>query len=316
MNAPEQSSETPPVNWRGAAWITAGALALFAAFRLLPTGTNLHHMDFRVEGKGALEMCDPSRPQFIPVVAARSPVVLQLRRDGAAERNNWILTLATVGGKPVGPADLLTVHTRKLHLLVVDESLGDYQHLHPEPGEKPGEWRFTHTPAHGGVYRVFADFTPAATGRGLYAFTDYSAPGAPAALAAPTDTTEVKPAPNSNWTARRGAWEFAVVPGGDGVVRAGQATTLRFTVRAADGGAVPLEPVMAAYAHLVAFDTGRTGFAHLHPRVEEQDRIPDKTRPELNFDLMIPQAGRYAIWAQVQIAGEAVFAPFWFEVKP
>jgi hypothetical protein len=31
---------------------------------------------------------------------------------------------------------------------------------------------------------------------------------------------------------------------------------------------------------------------------------------------MIPQPGHYVIWAQVKIAGEMVFAPFWFEVKP
>ena len=52
--------------------ITALAIALYLGVRLLPTGTNLNHMDFRVEGKGALEFCDPANPQFIPVVAARS----------------------------------------------------------------------------------------------------------------------------------------------------------------------------------------------------------------------------------------------------
>jgi hypothetical protein len=36
----------------------------------------------------------------------------------------------------------------------------------------------------------------------------------------------------------------------------------------------------------------------------------------MNFDLMIPQPGRYVIWAQVQLAGEPLFVPFWFEVQP
>ena len=33
----------------------------------------------------------------------------------------------------------------------------------PEPGRRLGEWTFTLTPARPGDYRVFADFTPAAT---------------------------------------------------------------------------------------------------------------------------------------------------------
>lgn len=284
------------VNWRQALWITAGALALYGVFRVLPTGTNLHHMDFRVEGSGALEMCDPSQPQFIPVVAARSPVTVTLTPDTGAE-NTWTLRLATSGGKAIGPEDLLTVHTRKLHLLVVDETLTDYQHVHPESGAKPGEWRFEHRPTHGGTYRVFADFTPLATGRGLYSFADYTAPGPAGEVGA------TKPA----WVAVRGPWEFVVTPA-DGVVRAGRPTTLRFVVREEKtGGPAPLESVMDAAAHLVAFDEARTGFAHLHPKPGAE---------ALEFDLMVPQAGRYVLWAQVQIAGEAVFAPFWFEVVP
>jgi hypothetical protein len=308
MGAKPERDDHAQVNWRYAGWLTSAAVSAYVLFRLLPTGTNLHHMDFRVEGKGALEMCDPSRPQFIPVVAARSPVTMLLNR--AAGKNEWLLTLATVGGKPIGPEDLLTVHTQKLHLLVVDETLEDYQHLHPEPGARPGEWRFMHVPKLGGVYRVFADFTPAATGRGLYAFADYGEPVADLSQPYSGGTVET-------WSAIAGKWVFTITPGATEGIRAGQATTLRFKVRASPaGGLVPLELVMDAYAHLVAFDLKRTGFAHLHPRADEQAKRPDTSLPELNFDLMIPQPGQYVIWAQVRLAGEMVFAPFRFEVKP
>ena len=70
--------------WRGVAWITAAALALYVGFRSLPTGTNLHHMDFQVAGANALEMCDPANPQFISVVEARSPVRLTLEAEDGA----------------------------------------------------------------------------------------------------------------------------------------------------------------------------------------------------------------------------------------
>ena len=56
------------------ALITTAAVALFLIVRRLPTGTNLSHMDFRVTGGNSIEFCDPLNPQFIPVVAVRSPV--------------------------------------------------------------------------------------------------------------------------------------------------------------------------------------------------------------------------------------------------
>src|SRR4051812_2946330 len=58
--------------------ITAVAAAIYVILRLLPTGTNLNHADFRVSGGNSIEFCDPLNPQFIPVVAVRSPVTMTL----------------------------------------------------------------------------------------------------------------------------------------------------------------------------------------------------------------------------------------------
>jgi hypothetical protein len=77
---------------------------------------------------------------------------------------------------------------------------------------------------------------------------------------------------------------------------------------------VALEPVMDAYAHLVAFDTARSGFAHLHPMDADTAAAPDVTKPTLSFKITIPNAGRYVIWAQIKISGQEKFVPFWFDV--
>lgn len=322
----KNAGQADGVNWRSVAAITAAALGLYAGFRLIPTGTNLHHMDFQMSGANALEMCDPANPQFIPVVAMRSPVKVELRAQGGAapeagRETRFTLALATSGGKPIGPVDLLTVHTRKMHLLLVDPTLQDYQHIHPDPGEKPGEWVFSHTPRRGGVYRVFADFTPAATGRGLYAFADYTAAG--------------ETAPDAAWRApglgeetERGAYVLSLGLEKGDVVKAGAPGTLVFKVRAKDGSPVPLEPVMGAYVHTTAFDEARSGFAHLHPRVEPGEVEPpkdglsplpplkDPVRPKFAFDVMIPREGRYLVWAQFRIGGEEWFQPFTLDVAP
>ena len=91
--------------------------------------------------------------------------------------------------------------------------------------------------------------------------------------------------------------------------------TLKFMAEHSEGGAVALEPVMGALAHLVAFDVERSGFAHLHPVETGLAPKPGASRIELEFKLTIPRAGRYTIWAQVNRAGEDVFLPFDFEVR-
>ena len=291
-------------------FITLGALALFMTIRLLPTGTNLSHMDFRVDAKNPIEFCDPANPQFVPVVSVPSPVTMTLVSAVAARAGTEAgvaFRLVTSSGKPVAPEDLIIAHTNKLHLLVVDPTLTDYQHLHPTPGRAPGEWNFTFTPRYGGIYRLFADFTPVATNRSLYANANLAATGpAPEAAAAAAAT-------QPTWVTEREGYRFALVPATQ-PVRMRQPEDLKFVVTRLDGGAVPMEPVMGAYAHLVAFDEARSGFAHLHPKETDLSQHPDATQPALNFKITIPRTGRYVIWAQVNLGGKMAFAPFWFDV--
>lgn len=79
---------------------------------------------------------------------------------------------------------------------------------------------------------------------------------------------------------------------------------------------MPLSPVMGAFAHLVAFDAGRSGFAHIHPSAGDVTRHPDPARPQFAFRLAIPSPGRYVIWSEVSLGGKETFAPFWFDVAP
>ena len=299
------------LRWRQILLLTLGAVALYLALRTLPTGTNLHSADFNMAGKGMVELCDPANPQFVAVTTARSPVTMTLRAEsavvGPGQPLRMTLGLATSTGKPVGPVDLMVQHTRKLHLLLIDPTLRDYQHVHPEPGVVAGEWTFTFTPRLPGGYRFFADFVPLPTARSLYASADLTIEG---------QATSPGPAPFS-WDAAVEGYQFKLTP--DAPVRAGRPVTLTFEVARTDGGVVAMEPVMDAYAHLVAFDQERSGFAHLHPLTGEPNApiTPlDPIRPRLPFKITIPSAGVYVIWAQVKLGGRELFAPFWFEVAP
>ena len=68
-----------------------------------------------------------------------------------------------------------------------------------------------------------------------------------------------------------------------------------------------LFPVMAAYAHLVAFDPARTGFAHLHPMETGHEK---DASPELHFRFRTDKPGRYRLWAQFDSGAGERFVPF------
>jgi len=314
--APEQGPYVSPpkpqqrVSWRQALWITLAAVAFYVVVRRLPTGTNLSHMDFRAGGS-SVEFCDPANPQFMPVTTVRSPVEMILTGGEvlASRPAQLMLTMKTVTGKPVGPADLLVVHTQKLHLLVVDPTLTDYQHQHPAPGQKSGEWVVEFTPKRAGLYRVFADFTPAATARGLYASADIVVKES-SGVSVAAETPAVVAADGS---ILREGFRFKLQPR-ESPMRVGKVLDLTFSVTRDDGATVPLQPIMGAFAHLVAFDEARGGFAHLHPNEIDLARKPDALRPTLTFKVTIPKAGRYIVWAQVNLGGREMAVPFWFEV--
>jgi hypothetical protein len=293
--------------------ITVVAVAIYVTLRLLPTGTNLNHSDFAVSGGNSIEFCDPTNPQFIPVVAAKSPVLMTVTTDApaaAGEPVSGVISLRTSSGKPIAPQDLLVVHTKLLHLMIADPSLTDYQHVHPQPEKTPGDWRFSFMPRFGGTYRLFADFTPVATGRSLYANADLEVSGAAAAAnTAPVVSSHGDVLGTSEREGLRYQLRAASLP-----IRARQPADLTLEVVAANGGAVPLEPIMGAFAHLVAFDAARSGFAHLHPAQTDPLAAPSRMHPELKFKLTIPKAGRYVIWAQFNVATHEVFVPFWFDV--
>src|SRR5690606_34765335 len=112
-----------------------------------------------------------------------------------------------------------------------------------------------------------------------------------------------------------GNYRFTLRPA-DGPLRAGKPGDLLFDVTQTGGGAVRLEPVMDAYAHLVAFDLSRSGFAHLHPKETDLTVPLDPVQPQLSFQISIPKPGRYIVWAQVSLEGEERFVPFAVPVVP
>ncbi|RME69026.1 MAG: hypothetical protein D6781_09550 [Verrucomicrobia bacterium] len=295
--------------WGQTLLITLVAAGAFALLRWLPLSVDpLHYTDFHADGKSFLEFCEPGSPQFVPVDKVRSPVEMTVStetRPQPGQPVRGVVRLATAGGKPVAAESLLVVHTEKLHLLVVDESLDEYHHLHPQPTGEPGAFAFAFTPKHAGVYRLFGDFTPRATGRALYAGAQLAVGDAPAEPAG----------------VERRLWRRTVVDGyvfelrGEtSPLRINEPAELTLRVSREDGAPVVLEEIMGAKAHMVGFDESRSGFAHLHPA--EVAEAGAEGAQELAFTLLLTDPGYYRLWAQVMIDGRERYAPFGIAVDP
>ncbi|MBS0660627.1 MAG: hypothetical protein JSR82_20595 [Verrucomicrobia bacterium] len=207
-------------------------------------------------------------------------------------------------GSPVTVTDLQITHTQPIHLLIVDPSLTDYHHEHPEPTATPGEYVFSFTPAKAGPYRIFADLLPVSTSVQEYAVTDLPGEGSGSAL---------QGARPSTFEAKVDDLHFALeFDGGNGApLVAGRVHGLRVSVK--DGQGQPmraLEPVMNAFAHMVGFHADYQTVVHLHPLGGEVQDASARGGPVMSFRLLGPKSGYLRLYCQVQVAGRNVFAPF------
>jgi len=216
------------------------------------------------------------------------------------------LQLEKTTGEPVAPADLVESHTKKLHLLIVDKSLTDYHHEHPQPTKVPGEYTFTFSPQRPGPYRMWADIRPYPLGLQQYATADIPA------------TTEGAP-----FTEREVILKAAV----DGLnyelilatnhIRVGRSTAAKLRVTHPDGsGVAQLEPFMAAFAHLVGFSEDYETVLHMHPKGMPVLDLNARGGPELEFQIYALKPGFVRLFAQVQLDGKSHFAPFGIQVEP
>lgn len=218
---------------------------------------------------------------------------------------DMILTLKQKeGGAPVAYEDLIEIHTERIHLLVVDPSLEDYQHVHPTRTGKTGEFAFQFTPKKGGEYYFFSDLLPVKTNAQEYSLAKLTVPG------------------ESGTVTRRDNREFSVdgyrfvLSFDDPKLVQGKSNRATLKVFGPDGQPfAQLEPLMGAFAHMVGFSEDRRHVLHVHPQGKEPERPEERGGPELSFYVNIPQPGYLVLYSQVQINGKDVFAPFGLHVE-
>lgn len=261
----------------------------------------LHAQTYNSEG--TLDYCGPGDSGFVDLTRRSWPLSLKLEaldelRIG--EPCRFRAEIHQFDGSPLGFDDVALSHTKKIHLLAIDPALGDYMHLHPVPDPQlPGVWTFSLSPSSAGAYRVFFDFIPVRSPRRVLLSAGFEVAGQPGSLAG-----------GESLKVERAGYSFSVTPESSGL-SVGKDAYLLFEARDAKGNPVALQPVMGAFAHIVAFDDECRGFAHLHPK---ENLIPVEGkqvhRGPLTFGFRPPSTGHFRLWAQVRIDEQEIFVPF------
>jgi hypothetical protein len=216
------------------------------------------------------------------------------------------LMLTKADGSPIVPSELIEAHLARIHLLIIDASLTDYHHEHPRPTGTPGQYAFNFTPRKPGGYRAWADLRPYPLGLQEYAIADIPGAGHAEQLMdkAPTSRAEVD-----------GLRFELVLP--QRTIKAGRSVPAQLRIMRTDGRPfTELEPIMGAFAHLVAFHEDRKTVLHIHPKGAPVLDAARRGGPRLDFQIYAPQPGFYRLFAQVQVAGSSKLAPFGLGVAP
>jgi hypothetical protein len=186
-------------------------------------------------------------------------------------------------------------HDKDLHLIVVRRDMAGFAHVHPAMSPD-GTWSIPLRPGAGsGVYRVFADFTPAGHEKGLTLGADLSVAGefAPRALPEPQRTVTVD--------------GYTVTLTGD--LRAGTSSKLTLSVTRNGAPVTNLQPYLGAYGHLVALRTADLAYLHVHPDGTPGDGAT-KAGPDVTFYAEVPSSGGYRLFLDFQHGGVVRTAEF------
>ncbi|MDP9195350.1 MAG: hypothetical protein M3O22_01055 [Pseudomonadota bacterium] len=227
-----------------------------------------------------------------PDAPARLEVILKTLDPEQA--NPLFAQLAGGDGSLLTPERLEEVHTEKVHFLVVDETLADYHHLHPEPGPLLGTYITSFTPSADRSYRIWADITPVGQQRQF-----------PSALLKGQNPCSGSCA-DKTVSLQGQAEGLKATLSFDGPLKAGIPVmgTFRITTDASNQPITDLEPVMGARAHIAGFYDDFATMAHIHPLEQ------GASSPGLQFHLTPERSGFLKLFLQVRQNGRDILIPF------
>jgi heavy metal-binding protein len=187
------------------------------------------------------------------------------------------------------------VHERPFHLFVVSRDLARFAHLHPTQ-TKDGAFELRER-IEPGAYMLIADFLPAA-GTPQMVHRAIVTPG--------YDGPLFPVAPDVADASTERTVDGLRIELHAGPIVPLRPSALRFVVSDAATGepVTDLEPYLGAAAHLLVVSPDLTTAIHGHPEGQQA------AGSAIVFDPVLPAAGVYKMWVQVQRKGRVITAPF------
>ena len=209
--------------------------------------------------------------------------------------------------------DLMIVHTKILHLIIISSDFTFFDHVHPilQPN---GSLTLTYTFPRTGTFLLYADITP--TGERSQVFrlpVVVASPGdAPSLL---MDAPDLTPSPAMAKALPEDPTMTAELFFQPRTPVAGIET--HFLIRLTkDGRPVnDLEPYLAAMSHCVIISHDSQTFLHCHPEQLISPGQDSRAGPDVPFGTIFPKPGLYKLWAQFNRGGKIFAVDFTFDVK-
>lgn len=280
---------------------------LYFVLRALPDAQcGFLHYEEIIYPDGTVEYCATNHAGFLDLTQLKYPVDMNLSIEGLSTENTEqavTLELLTPGGMPIAPHELAITHTEKMHVMLIDPSLVDYHHVHPQPDGISGKYTFKFTPKQAGIYTVFAEIVPLRTRRQVIASGTIKIEGAEGNIRFEHQT-------ESNVDG-----VYFTLKGVPQTLKTGIDYRFDLDVLDAAGDTVAFELIMGAKGHMVAFDAERKGFAHMHPIDSVLRERSVGSDSELAFLFNVPNSGWYRLFAQIQLGGREIFGSFDLKVE-
>ena len=195
----------------------------------------------------------------------------------------------TETNKLISDNDLSISHEKKLHLVIYDSSLNEFQHIHPE--YNGSSWGVSAKFSVDGDYWVWAQGELASDGTEFSTSSKLSVSGGTVAWPTPPALTD----------GRSGQFGVSKINLSLNKLTAGKMAMLDLSMMRTDGSKPQLIPYMGAFAHVIATPEDGDSLIHVHP----VDSGPANGMLHVTF----PSAGMYRLWIQFIDGGNLIVIP-------
>lgn len=182
-------------------------------------------------------------------------------------------------------------HEMKIHLMVVNEDLTLFRHLHPEE-QADGTYMTTETFPHGGKYLLFTDFKPSGAAQ-IVNRQEIEVQGSHVAG---------NQKPSDVWISEVNGYTLILENGNDFKINRTQSLEISVEKDTEKLQENDLQLYLGASAHIVMISEADKELLHIHPVSDDRFSIYSET--------YIEKPGIYRMWVQFKIEGQLHTADF------